>query len=183
MKYYSKGENMKNIGLFLATTLTSLSCVALTCTYTAEQEMVRSAENMMEIRQLPNSVDVNQDYDCGGNLMQLAVLRGNPPVFEYVHQLNGDLNRMVSLKGYEIDGAPDKIPFVLFAAKYSPTSSIIDYIIERGADVRVKDSNGHDIFWYFDQNPVLRKSYLTKKGLKGLRPLSEIVAEERKMFQ
>lgn len=174
---------MKKLALFLTTTLISGAVLAAPCNYTADQEVVRSAENMMEIRKLPISADVNAPQTCGGNLMQLAILRGNTSNFIYlVEERNGDINQDVSLKGYEIEGAPDKVPFILFAARYCSDSSTMDYMIERGVNVRVKDSNGHDVFWYFEQNPVLRKSYLTKKGYNSLIPLSEQIAAEKRAF-
>lgn len=174
---------MKNFTLFLALTLCSTASFALECAYTPDQEIVRSAENMQEIRKLPASADVNQEQACGGNLLQLSILRGNPSNFIYLVEQGGDLNQEVSLKGYEIKGAPETVPFVMFVARYCPDSSIVDYMLENGADFKVKDSLGHDVFWYFEQNPVLRQSYLTKKGLEGLRPLSDIIMEEKQAAQ
>lgn len=174
---------MKKLTLFITTALMSGAVLATPCAYTANQEIVRSAENMMEIRKLPISADVNASQACGGNLMQLAIIRGATPNFIYlVEERNGDINQEVSLKGYEIEGAPEKVPFVLFAARYCPAPSMIDYMVERGANFRVKDSKGHDVFWYFDQNPVLRTSYLTKKGYDSLLPLSEQIEAEKRML-
>lgn len=173
---------MKKLTLFLTVALMSSVGWSETCTYTKDQEIVRSAENLQDIRRLPSSVNVNAENPCGGTLLQLAVIRGNPSIFNYLADMNGNFNAKVSLAGYEIPDAPDTIPFVLFAARYSSSSSIIDYMINKGADFKVKDSKGHDVFWYFDQNPVLRQTYLTKKGYAGLIPLAQKIAAERRAY-
>ena len=36
---------------------------------------------------LPETVDVNASYACGGNLLQLATLRGNPDNMQYLLDL------------------------------------------------------------------------------------------------
>ena len=96
-------------------------------------------------------------------------------VMNYLHAYGADFNATVSLKGYEIPGAPDEIPFPLFVARYSPNSQIMDVMINSGIDFKVKDSLDHDVFWYLEQNPVLRHSYLTKKGWDSLLPIEEII--------
>jgi hypothetical protein len=55
------------------------------------------------------------------------------------------------------------------------SDKIVDTMLNSGIDFKVKDSMGHDIFWYFEKNPVLRNTYLTKKGWDSLLPVSEIV--------
>jgi hypothetical protein len=91
----------------------------------------------------------------------------------YLYQHGANFNADVSLKGYEIPGAPDVIPFPLFVARYSPNSQIVDTMLNSGIDFKAKDSMGHDVFWYFEQNPVLRNTYLNKKGWDSLIPVSE----------
>ena len=168
---------MKKILLASTITLFAMSAFALDCKYTREQEIVRSAENFDEISALGENFDPNATYSCGGTLSQLAVLRGNLDTLNYLHAYGADFDAPVSLKGYEIPGAPDEIPFPLFVARYAPNSQIMDVMINSGIDFHVKDSKDHDVFWYLDQNPVLRHSYLTKKGWDSLKPLSEIIAE------
>ena len=166
---------MKKILLISTISLFAVSAFASDCAYAPEQEIVRSAENYNEIKELGESFDPNATYPCGGTLSQLAVLRGNLDTLNYLHAYGADFNGMVSLKGYEIPGAPDEIPFPLFVARYSPNSEIMDVMINSDIDFHVKDSNDHDVFWYLERNPVLRHSYLTKKGWDSLTPISEII--------
>ena len=166
---------MKKILLASTISLFTVSAFALDCAYAPEQEIVRSAENFNEIKALGENFDPNATYPCGGTLSQLALLRGNLDTLKYLHAYGADFNANVSLKGYEIPGAPDEIPFPLFEARYAPNSQIMDVMINSKIDFKVKDSLGHDVFWYLEQNPVLRRSYLTKKGWDSLLPISEIV--------
>ena len=166
---------MKKILLASTISLFAVSAFALDCAYAPEQEIVRSAENYDEIKALGESFDPNATFPCGGTLAQLAVLRGNLDTLNYLHAYGADFTGNVSLKGYEIPGAPDEIPFPLFVARYSPNSQIMDVMINSGIDFKVKDSLDHDVFWYLDQNPVLRHSYLTKKGWDSLLPIDEII--------
>lgn len=166
---------MKKIFLTTTMCLFTLPLMAMDCVYSPEQEIVRSAENYAEIEKLGENFDANATYPCGGTLSQLAVLRGNLDSLYYLYQHGANFNADVSLKGYEIPGAPDVIPFPLFVARYSPNSQIVDTMLNSGIDFKVKDSMGHDVFWYFDKNPVLRNTYLTKKGWDSLIPVSEIV--------
>ena len=166
---------MKKVLLTAAACLFAQSAWALDCAYAPEQEIVRSAENYQEITKLGESFDPNKKYPCGGTLSQLALLRGNLDSLNYLHAYGANFNADVSLKGYEIPGAPDTIPFPLFVARYAPNSEIMDVMINSGINFKVKDSAGHDVFWYLEQNPVLRRSYLTKNGWDSLTPVSEIV--------
>lgn len=166
---------MQKILLASTISLFAVSAFALDCAYAPEQEIVRSAENYDEIRELGDSFDPNATYPCGGTLAQLAVLRGNLDTLNYLHAYGADFNGTVSLKGYEIPGAPIEIPFPLFVARYAPNSQIMDVMINSGVDFHVKDSKDHDVFWYLEQNPVLRRSYLTKKGWDSLMPIDEII--------
>ena len=166
---------MKKILLTSTLCLFAASAFALDCAYAPEQEIVRSAENYNEIKELGDSFDPNATYPCGGTLSQLAVLRGNLDTLNYLHAYGADFNGNVSLKGYEIPGAPDEIPFPLFVARYAPNSQIMDVMINSGIDFKKKDSLDHDVFWYLERNPVLRRSYLTKKGWDSLLPMDEII--------
>jgi len=145
------------------------------CVYAPEQEVVRRAENTNEIWALGGTFDANKTFPCGGTLTQLALLRGNIDNMDYLVKHGADLNAEVSLAGYEIADAPETVPFPLFAARYSPNSAMIDYMLNEGINFKITDSKGHDVFWYFEQNPVLRSTYLTKKGEKSLMSVREIV--------
>ena len=167
---------MKKVLLASTLCLVAFSVAAQDCEYSKEQEIVRNAENSTEIEELGNNFDANATFKCGGTLSQLALLRGNLETLDYLHAHGANFEANVSLKGgYEIPGAPDVIPFPLFAARYSPNSAIIDTMINSGINFKVKDSKGHDVFWYFERNPVLRNTYLTKKGWDSLLPISEII--------
>ncbi|MBO7483710.1 MAG: hypothetical protein J6T55_01130 [Alphaproteobacteria bacterium] len=164
---------MKKILLTSVLCLCSFAAFAEECAYAPEQEIVRSAENFKEISALGTNFDPNKKYPCGGTLPQLAVLRGNLDTLDYLQSYGADYNAMVSLKGFEIPGAPNEIPFPLFVARYAPNSPIVDVMLNSGVNFKVKDSLGHDAMWYFERNPVLRRSYLTKKGIEELIPMKE----------
>lgn len=163
---------MKKI-LLIATCLVAMPVLAQNCNYSREQEIVRSAENLEEVKALGSNFDANATFPCGGTLSQLAVLRGSLDSLDYLHAHGADFNTMVSLKGYEIPGAPEEIPFPLFVARFSPNSVVVDAMVNSGINFKVEDSMGHDVFWYFDRNPVLRHTYLTKKGWDSLIPVTE----------
>ena len=168
---------MKKVLLTTAICLFSISAMALDCAYAPRQQIVRDAENWGEIEALGDKFDPNEKFLCGGTLSQLALLRGSLPSMSYLYERGADFSAMVPMAGYEIPGAPAEIPFPLFAARYSPNSQIIDVMLNSGIDFTVKDSAGHDVFWYFDKNPVLRHSYLTKRGWDSLKPTNQIVQE------
>lgn len=169
---------MKKILLTTAVCLMAFPTWAQTCQYAPEQEIVRSAENYKEITRLGDNFDANKQYPCGGTLSQLAVLRGNLESLFYLYEHGADFQANVPLTGgFEIAGAPNVIPFPLFVARYSPNSQIVDTMLNSDIDFKVKDSMGHDVFWYFEQNPVLRRSYLTKKGWDSLISTNELVRQ------
>lgn len=170
---------MKKVLLTTAICLIAAPTWALDCAYAPEQEIVRSAENYQEIAKLGDEFDPNKKFPCGGTLSQLALLRGNLDSLNYLHAYGANFNADVPLKGYEIPGAPDMIPFPLFVARYAPNSQIMDVMINSGISFKVKDSKGHDVFWYLEQNPVLRRTYLTKKGWDSLTPIDEIVKRSK----
>lgn len=171
---------MKKILLWGIACLASVTVMAEECKYAPAQEIVRSAENYQEIEKLGTKFDPNKAYPCGGTLSQLALLRGNLITLNYLHAYGANFNANVSLKGYEIPGAPPVIPFPLFVARYSPNSEIMDVMLNSGVNFKVKDSAGHDVFWYLERNPVLRRSYLTKNGWDSLKPISQIIEETKK---
>jgi len=96
---------------------------------------------------------------CGGSLLQLAIRRGNPSIVNGIlTQDKTRVNDEVSLRGFLIPGAPERIPVILFAAYYAPSEIVFKVLTEMGADIAVQDSLGHGILWYLDQNPVLRQT-------------------------
>ena len=131
------------------------------CQYTVLQKLVRDARNHEKIFELIRA-GVSMDdptITCGGSLLQLAIRRGNPSI------LNGILtqdktraNAPVSLVAFPIAEAPESVPAILFAAYYAPSEVVLQVMLNAGANVALKDSKGHDILWYLEKNPVLRKT-------------------------
>ena len=148
--------------------LTSVVCAANPetdytgpCQYTLLQNIIRDARSHEKVFELIRSgvpMD-DQTITCGGSLLQLAIRRGNPSIVNGIlAQDKTRVNANVSLRDFRISGAPDNIPVILFAAYYAPSELVFKVMIDAGADITVKDTNGHDILWYLDKNPVLRRS-------------------------
>jgi hypothetical protein len=136
------------------------------CIYTPMQKLVRDARNADQIFQLIKDEYQLQDdtITCGGSLVQLAVRRGIPQILYAIGvQDNERLNQDVSLQGFSIPGAPDKIPVVLFAAYYAPSVEMFKVFLDLKADITKRDSLGHDILWYLYKNPLLRQTELEDK--------------------
>ena len=133
------------------------------CQYTVLQNLVRDArdhERVFELIRAGVSMD-DSTITCGGSLLQLAIRRGNASILNGIlTQDKNRANRRVSLKSFPITGAPEVIPAVLFAAYYAPSETVFKVMLEAGADVSVRDEKGHDILWYLERNPVLRKTAL-----------------------
>ncbi len=132
------------------------------CSYSPLQQLIRNARDASEISELINNqVNLNIKPRCGGNVLQLAILRGNPEVMRVL--LDADmlsLNDKVSIVDYPIPGAPKEIPLAFFAAYYSPRADIMSLLIEAGANVMGTDDRGETILWYLNQNPVLMNTQL-----------------------
>ena len=131
------------------------------CQYTTLQNMIRDARSHEQIFNMIRA-GVSMDDDtitCGGSLLQLAILRGNPSIVNGI--LTQDKSRVdneVSLSGFSIPEAPEKIPIILFAAYYAPSEIVFKVLTDMGADIEIRDSLGHGILWYLNQNPVLRQT-------------------------
>ena len=131
------------------------------CQYTLLQNIIRDARGHEKIFELIRSgvpMD-DQTITCGGSLLQLAIRRGNASIVNGIlAQDKSRANSVVSLSDFRISGAPDSVPVILFAAYYAPSETVFKVMVDAGADISVKDTNGHDILWYLDKNPVLRRS-------------------------
>lgn len=131
------------------------------CQYTLLQNIIRDARSHEKVFELIRSgvpMD-DQTITCGGSLLQLAIRRGNPSIVNGIlAQDKSRSNAMVSLEDFKIPNAPDSIPAILFAAYYAPSELVFKVMLDAGADITVKDTNGHDILWYLDRNPILRRS-------------------------
>lgn len=135
---------------------------AYDCAYSPLQNLIRNVRKPDEIQNLINSgVVFSEKTRCGGSLMQLAILRGNPQVLQAL--LNQDPNRAnetAELAYYPIQGAPKEVPLLLFASYYAPNEQMIDLLFKYGADATKTDSAGRNLLWYMEQNPVLRNTDL-----------------------
>ena len=152
-----------------------VSAQEVVCAYSPLQNLIRTVKSADEIVALMNQgVSFNQPVNCGGSLMQLAILRGNPQVLQVLLQKDpSQANQMVSLDSFQIPGAPQEIPLILFAAYYSPNADMFRHLVNIGkADISVTDASGRNLLWYMDQNPVLRSTdlydTLNKQLLYGL---------------
>ena len=150
------------------------------CQYTVMQNMIRDACSHEPIFRLIESGVLMDDPDikCGGNLLQLAVRRGNVNIVNaLLTQIPDKVNETVSLDGFDIAGAPEKIPFVLFAAYYAPSTDVFRVILNQKVSLAVRDDNGRDVLWYLDQNPVLRKTDVADQAQARME--AEIVQQRR----
>lgn len=131
------------------------------CQYTVLQNLVRDArdhERVFELIKAGVSMD-DPTITCGGSLLQLAIRRGNPSIVNGIlTQDKARANKPVSTVGFNMPGVPEKIPAVLFAAYYAPSEVVFNVLVDAGADVSVRDSQGRDILWYLARNPVLRRT-------------------------
>ena len=150
------------------------------CAYSPLQNLIRNVRSVNEITELMNKgVIFSEEPRCGGSLMQLAVLRGNPQVLEVLlKQDPARANEMVDLSSYPIPGAPKRIPLILFASYYAPNEQMIQILYNtQGTDISKTDERGRNLLWYMDQNPVLRNTqlydYLNKVLLSSLVPTQQ----------
>lgn len=135
------------------------------CQYTFMQNVIRDAQDHRQVFTLIGQGMQMEDktITCGGNLLQLAIRRGNPNIVNaIVAQDKERIKEEVSTSGFNITDAPETIPVVLFAAYYAPNEAVFKVFMDNGADITVSDSAGHNIFWYMNQNPVLRKTHLAE---------------------
>ncbi len=167
------------LGLFLSSAGYAVNPV---CTYTQDQEIIRSAEYIADVAVLGNDTNrINAVNPCGGSLLQLAILRNNPDIIKYLLENGADTNALISIKGYEADfdpKTPADIPVLLFAARYIAHGDTLQVLLNHELDARIVDANGHDIFWYFNQNPALRESYITKGGVDQLVSYKKMFGSE-----
>ena len=154
---------MKKTLISLTALMMSLPVMAAdNCAYSPLQNFIRNVRTVEEINKLANSgVIFDEKVRCGGSLLQLAILRGNPEVLQVIlNQDRSRANAVVSLDGYQIQGAPREVPVILFAAYYAPSEAIFRELWAAGANVAATDSQGRNLLWYMDQNPVLRSTKL-----------------------
>lgn len=152
------------LGILMAGTAEAAPRSMNNCAYSPLQTLVRDARDATQILNYINQgVNFDEVSRCGGTLMQLAILRGNPQVL--LALLEQDLKRaaqIVSLDEFPIMGAPKRVPLWFFAAYYAPNEQIIDLMkqamLKIGANIAQTDENGRGVLWYIEQNPVLRQT-------------------------
>ena len=151
------------------------------CQYTQLQNMIRDArshEQIFEFIKAGVSMD-DPNIRCGGSLLQLAVRRGNPSIVNGIlTQDKARANKPVSLAGFEIPGAPAQIPAILFAAYYAPNETTFKVMVDAGGNIGLRDTMGHDILWYLNRNPVLRKTEMEDSIREALQ--NRILEQGRK---
>lgn len=132
------------------------------CSYSPLQDLIRNARSGKDLEPiLGGRVDLNAPVKCGGTILQLAIRRGNPEVVKLLLENGVSVKEDVSLEGFSIAGAPNKVPLLMFAAYYSPRQDILNLIISAGADMTAVDSNGENVLWYLDKNPVLQNTVIS----------------------
>ncbi|MDY6408189.1 MAG: hypothetical protein SPL08_05780 [Pseudomonadota bacterium] len=158
---------MKNTLCLLAVCGVSLSAWAAPagyqegCQYTQLQNMIRDAKNHEQIFEfIKGGVSMDdKGITCGGSLLQLAIRRGNPSIVNGIlTQDKTRANKLVSMAGFDFQGVPAQIPAILFAALYAPNETTFKVMMNAGGNIGLRDMVGHDILWYLDKNPVLRRT-------------------------
>ncbi len=130
----------------------------LDCDYTPLQELIRTVRDAKDVQQLMERGGQMDDpsIKCGGNLLQLAIRRGNPAVVDLILKQSPKRAReSVSLAGFNIPGAPENITMTMFAGYYAPSEQIFQLIANTSGDIQSVDDNGNTVLWYMEQNPVL----------------------------
>ena len=132
------------------------------CSYSPLQDLIRNARSGNDLQPiLGGRVDLNAPVKCGGTILQLAIRRGNPEVVKLLLENGVSVKNDVLLDDFPIEGAPNKVPMLMFAAYYSPRQDILNLVISAGADVMAVDENGENVLWYLDQNPVLKNTAIS----------------------
>lgn len=154
------------------------------CSYSPLQQVIRTARTEEDVMKLiNNNVNLNIRPKCGGNVYQLAILRGNSAVVKaLIENSKLPVDVSVSNTDYPIPGAPKEIPLAFFAAYHAPSINIMQLILNAGVDIMATDSRGETILWYLNQNPVLLNTELvdqvTEKLIMGASAAAN--AEEAK---
>lgn len=140
------------------------------CSYSPLQQVIRTSRSAEDITKLINDkVNLNIKPRCGGNVLQLATLRGNVSIFQTLLQnANLPLDEKVPNTDYPIPGAPKEIPLGFFIAYYAPSINIMQAFINAGPNLLMTDDRGETILWYLNQNPVLMNTDITDYMIQQL---------------
>ena len=178
---------MSKISMFVLAAACFVNTVAFgavkECSYSPLQQVIRTARSEEDIMKLiNNNVNLNIRPKCGGNVYQLAVLRGNASIVKTLLE-NSKLPLDVSVPNtdYPIAGAPKEIPLAFFVAYHAPSIDIMRLFIDAGTDIMTTDSRGETILWYLNQNPILLNTDLvdeiTNKLIMGASAAANAAAE------
>lgn len=178
---------MNKISMVIAAAACLINTVAFgaakECSYSPLQQVIRTARSESDIMNLiNNNVNLNIHPKCGGNVYQLAILRGNAGIVKTLIESSGlQLDVKVPNTDYPILGAPKEIPLIFFAAYHAPSIEIMRLLINSGVNILETDSRGETILWYLNQNPVLMNTDLvdeiTQKLIMGSSAASISVSD------
>ncbi len=154
------------------------------CSYSPLQQVIRTARTKADIQQLVDkNVKLNIKPRCGGNVLQLATLRGNQDVFETLLDSGGlSIDENVSNSDYPIPGAPREYPLAFFVAYHAPSVNMMKIFMNSGANLLKTDSNQENILWYLKQNPVLLNTEIEDELMQRLLmqdTVSDTVSKKR----
>ena len=157
---------MKKTLISLAALMMAVPVMAAedSCAYSPLQNLIRNVRSVNEINELlQRGVVFDEKVRCGGSLIQLAILRGNPDVLQAI--LNQDRARanVTVVLDYSNKNEAKEVPVILFAARYAPNPEVVQKLVEAGADITRTDSQGRNLLWYIEQNPVLRNTALSDR--------------------
>lgn len=141
------------------------------CRYHPIQQVVRMARSEKDIeKEIAKKTNFNIKFPCGGSILQLAILRGNPQVLQaLLEKGNLDPNEVVDNSEFPIKGAPKELPISFFAAYYAPRADILNLFVNyAGNEIYKKDINGQNILWYLEQNPILNNTETSDKIISNL---------------
>ena len=130
------------------------------CSYSILQNLIRNVRTVDEINILiQQGVQFDEQVSCGGSLIQLAILRGNPAVLNAI--LNQDKSRANSMVSLDLNNSSRQVPLILFASYYAPNADMVNELLKADPSIIAqKDESGRNLLWYMEQNPVLRNTPL-----------------------
>ena len=156
------------------------------CRYHPIQQVVRMARSAQEIeKEITKKTNFNIHFPCGGSILQLAILRGNPHVLQtLLEKGNINPNETVQNDEFPIKGAPKEFPISFFAAYYAPRAEILNLFVDyAGDEIYKKDANGQTILWYLEQNPVLNNTEISDQIIDNLVLIDSEKQNERERLQ
>ena len=150
----------KTLISLLALTVSLPVLAAGDCSYSILQNLIRNVRSVDEVNMLiQQGVQFDEQVSCGGSLIQLAILRGNPAVLNAI--LNQDKSRANSRVSLDLNNSSRQVPLILFASYYAPNADMVNELLKADPSIIAeKDESGRNLLWYMEQNPVLRNTPL-----------------------